>query len=202
MAASLSTAESMNLLQFLKLVGQLKRVPRTGWVYRHVKQPESVSDHMYRMSIMAMTITDPKINKERCMKIALVHDMAESIVGDIAPMDKVSKEEKHRREKEAMTTLTDLLQGGLKNEIYGLWEEYESQSSPEARLVKDFDLAEMILQAHEYEELEETPGRLQGFFDSTEGRFRHPDVIQLVDCLKEERRGHMSKAAEPPTHTS
>jgi putative hydrolase of HD superfamily len=33
------------------------------------------------------------------MKIALVHDMAESIVGDIAPMDKVSKEEKHRREK-------------------------------------------------------------------------------------------------------
>ena len=33
------------------------------------------------------------------MKIALVHDMAESIVGDIAPMDNVSKEEKHRREK-------------------------------------------------------------------------------------------------------
>ncbi|XP_059897608.1 HD domain-containing protein 2 isoform X1 [Gadus macrocephalus] len=202
MAASLSTAESKNLLQFLKLVGQLKRVPRTGWVYRKVKQPESVSDHMYRMSIMAMTITDPKVNKERCMKIALVHDMAESIVGDIAPMDKVSKEEKHRREKEAMTTLTDLLQGGLKNEIYGLWEEYESQSSPEARLVKDFDLAEMILQAQEYEELEETPGRLQEFFDSTEGRFHHPDVIQLVDCLKEERRGHMSKVAEPPTHTS
>ncbi|XP_059897609.1 HD domain-containing protein 2 isoform X2 [Gadus macrocephalus] len=179
MAASLSTAESKNLLQFLKLVGQLKRVPRTGWVYRKVKQPESVSDHMYRMSIMAMTITDPKVNKERCMKIALVHDMAESIVGDIAPMDKVSKEEKHRREKE-----------------------YESQSSPEARLVKDFDLAEMILQAQEYEELEETPGRLQEFFDSTEGRFHHPDVIQLVDCLKEERRGHMSKVAEPPTHTS
>jgi putative hydrolase of HD superfamily len=34
-------------------------------VYRKVKQPESVSDHMYRMSIMAMTITDPKVNKER-----------------------------------------------------------------------------------------------------------------------------------------
>lgn len=31
--------------------------------------------------------------------MALVHDMAECIVGDIAPSDNVSKEEKHRREE-------------------------------------------------------------------------------------------------------
>lgn len=48
-------------------------------------------------------------------------------------------------------------------------QEYETQSSAEARLVKQFDLLEMILQAHEYEELEGTPGRLQEFFDSTNG---------------------------------
>lgn len=53
-------------------------------------------------------------------------------------------------------------------------QEYESQSSPEARLVKQFDLLEMILQAHEYEELEGTPGRLQEFFDSTAGRSPAP----------------------------
>lgn len=33
------------------------------------------------------------------MKLALVHDLAESIVGDIAPADNISKAEKHRREK-------------------------------------------------------------------------------------------------------
>lgn len=48
-------------------------------------------------------------------------------------------------------------------------QEYETQSSPEARLVKEFDLLEMILQAYEYEDLEGTPGRLQEFFDSTNG---------------------------------
>lgn len=37
--------------------------------------------------------------------------------------------------------------------------------------MKQFDLLEMILQAHEYEELEGTPGRLQEFFDSTNGTF-------------------------------
>jgi 5'-deoxynucleotidase YfbR-like HD superfamily hydrolase len=33
------------------------------------------------------------------MKLALVHDMAECIVGDIAPADNVSKAEKHKREE-------------------------------------------------------------------------------------------------------
>nr|XP_015803508.2 HD domain-containing protein 2 [Nothobranchius furzeri] len=188
MAATMDTSAGMkNMLRFMKLIGQLKRVPRTGWVYRKVKNPESVSDHMYRMAMMSLTITDPSVNKDRCIKLALVHDMAECIVGDIAPSDNVSKEEKHRREKEAMEHLTRLLPEGLKQEIYALWEEYEHQSSPEARLVKQFDLLEMILQAHEYEELEGTPGRLQEFFDSTKGRFQHRDVLQLVDCLNEQR---------------
>lgn len=48
-------------------------------------------------------------------------------------------------------------------------QEYESQSSQEARVVKELDQLEMVLQAHEYEELEGNPGRLQEFFNSTEG---------------------------------
>ncbi|KAK7133820.1 hypothetical protein R3I94_015623 [Phoxinus phoxinus] len=195
-----------NMLQFMKLVGQLKRVPRTGWVYRNVKQPESVSDHMYRMSMMALTIQDISVNKERCMKLALVHDLAECIVGDIAPADNVSKTEKHRRENEAMVHITGLLDDGLRKEIYNLWEEYEAQSSPEAKLVKEFDQLEMIIQAHEYEELEGKPGRLQEFFTSTEGRFHHPEVLSLVKSLNEERARHIAAkgdtAAEKTTDTS
>ncbi|KAG7461011.1 hypothetical protein MATL_G00204980 [Megalops atlanticus] len=199
MAADMQTYNMKNMLQFMKLIGQLKRVPRTGWVYRNVKQPESVSDHMYRMSMMALTITDSNINKDRCVKLALVHDMAECIVGDIAPADNISKAEKHRREEEAMKRLTGLLQEGLRKEIYDLWEEYEHQSSAEARLVKELDQVEMILQAHEYEELEQTPGRLQEFFDSTQGRFHHPEVLQLVKSLNEERAGHLAAGSKDPS---
>ncbi|XP_008311077.1 5'-deoxynucleotidase HDDC2 [Cynoglossus semilaevis] len=195
MADTVETAAGMsNLLKFMKFIGQLKRVPRTGWVYRNVKNPESVSDHMYRMAMMSLTITDPNVDKDRCLKLALVHDMAECIVGDIAPADNISKEEKHRREEEAMTHLSGLLPEGLRQEIYGLWEEYENQSSAEAKLVKQFDLLEMILQAHEYEELEKKPGGLQEFFDSTNGRFHHPDVLQFVSVLNEERGHHLEKS--------
>ncbi|XP_036406433.1 HD domain-containing protein 2 [Megalops cyprinoides] len=199
MAADTQTYKMKNMLQFMKLIGQLKRVPRTGWVYRNVKQPESVSDHMYRMSMMALTITDSNINKDRCMKLALIHDMAECIVGDIAPADNISKAEKHRREEEAMKHLTGMLQEGLRKEIYDLWEEYEHQSSAEARLVKELDQLEMILQAHEYEELEQTPGRLQEFFDSTQGRFHHPEVLQLVKSLNDERAGHLATGSKDPS---
>ena len=34
-----------------------------------------------------------------CMKMGLVHDLAESIVGDITPQDNVSVEDKHMMEK-------------------------------------------------------------------------------------------------------
>ncbi|XP_054542242.1 5'-deoxynucleotidase HDDC2 isoform X4 [Pan troglodytes] len=103
----------------------------------------------------------------RCVRLALVHDMAECIVGDIAPADNIPKEEKHRREEEAMKQITQLLPEDLRKELYELWEEYETQSSAEAKFVKQLDQCEMILQASEYEDLEHKPGRLQDFYDST-----------------------------------
>ncbi|XP_069090908.1 5'-deoxynucleotidase HDDC2 [Pleurodeles waltl] len=181
-----------HLLQFMKLVGQLKRVPRTGWVYRNVEKPESVSDHMYRMAVMALLTEDKQLNKDRCIRLALIHDMAECIVGDIAPSDNICKEEKHRREEEAMRQLTQLLSEDMKKEIYELWQEYEHQSSAEAKFVKELDQCEMILQALEYEELEKKPGRLQDFYNSTAGKFRHPEIVQLVSAINEERNSNIA----------
>uniref|UniRef100_A0A8C5Q5Q9 5'-deoxynucleotidase HDDC2 n=1 Tax=Leptobrachium leishanense TaxID=445787 RepID=A0A8C5Q5Q9_9ANUR len=187
-----------NLLQFMKLIGQLKRVPRTGWVYRKVEKPESVSDHMYRMAIMAMLTEDKNLNKDRCVRLALVHDMAECIVGDIAPADNMPKEEKHRKEKEAMKHLAQLLPEEMKKEVYELWEEYEYQCSAEAKFVKELDQCEMILQALEYEELEKRPGRLQDFYDSTAGKFQHPEVVQLVSAIYEERDSNIASHTRSP----
>ncbi|ELW69827.1 HD domain-containing protein 2, partial [Tupaia chinensis] len=185
-------------LQFLRLVGQLKRVPRTGWVYRNVKRPESVSDHMYRMAVMAMVTRDEHLNKDRCIRLALVHDMAECIVGDIAPADNIPKEEKHRREEEAMKQITQLLPEDLRKELYELWEEYETQSSAEAKFVKQLDQCEMILQASEYQDLEDKPGRLQDFYDSTTGKFSHPEIVELVSELEAERNARIAAAASEP----
>ncbi|KAK8756844.1 hypothetical protein V5799_000456 [Amblyomma americanum] len=101
--------------------------------------------------------------------MALVHDMGECIVGDITPTCGVSKEEKFRRESDAMDSLAKLVDKVSAEEFKSLWEEYEAQNSPESKVVKDLDMFDMILQAHEYEVEMQDPGRLQEFFDSTNG---------------------------------
>lgn len=42
---------------------------RTGWVNHHVRLPESISDHMYRMGILSFLVDDEKIDKTRAMKV-------------------------------------------------------------------------------------------------------------------------------------
>ncbi|CAG7866456.1 unnamed protein product [Brassica rapa] len=159
-------------IDFLSLCSRLKTTPRAGWVKRDVKNPESIADHMYRMGLMALVSSDiPGVNRDKCMKMAIVHDIAEAIVGDITPSCGVSKEEKNRRESEALEHMCKLLGGGERaEEIAELWREYEANASPEAKLVKDFDKLEMILQALEYEQ--EQGKDLEEFFQSTAGKFQ------------------------------
>ncbi|KAK6116389.1 hypothetical protein DH2020_049851 [Rehmannia glutinosa] len=142
---------------------------RKGWINHGIKGPESIADHMYRMALMALIADDlPGVNRERCIKIAVVHDIAEAIVGDITPSDGVPKQEKSRMEQEALDEMCKVLGGGMRaEEIKELWQEYENNSSLEANLVKDFDKVEMILQALEYET--EHGKVLDEFFLSTAG---------------------------------
>lgn len=60
---------------------------------KSTNQIASCCYHTYSMPIVAVS------GFFRCIKLALVHDMAECIVGDIAPSDNISKAEKHRREE-------------------------------------------------------------------------------------------------------
>lgn len=84
--------------------------------------------------------------------MAIVHDLAEAIVGDIAPSQNVSKEDKNRLESEAMALMVQTLDRSKEAlDIQSLWLEYEDGTSAEALFVKDLDKFEMIMQAHEYE---------------------------------------------------
>jgi putative hydrolase of HD superfamily len=52
-----------------------------------------------RMAMCSFMLTDPRINRDRLIKVCMMHDVAEATVGDITPQDKVSKEEKRRLEE-------------------------------------------------------------------------------------------------------
>lgn len=88
--------------------------------------------------------------------MAIVHDLAEAIVGDITPHSGVTKEAKYQMEREAMDDMVKTL-GSTKEalEIQALWQEYENAATLEALFVKDLDKFEMIVQALEYEKRKE-----------------------------------------------
>lgn len=137
------TTDLDGLLEFLLYVGQAKRAFRSA----AGEKVESIADHMYRMAVMSLllpTIADEA--KVRCMKLALVHDLAESVVGDLTEFDGVPKTDKRRRETEAMLYLTSLLPADVGREIFSLFNEYADQKTNEAKLVKDLDVFDMLLQ--------------------------------------------------------
>ena len=171
---------------------------RTGWVDNEIPLPESVADHMYRMSMLSFLITDEQVNRDELIKICLMHDVAEAKVGDITPYDGVSKEEKRRLEEAAIREiLGDIGQAAIGDEMLRLWMAYEEGNSPTALVAKQLDKFEMIVQAVEYEAAH--PGkRLDSFFASTAGYFTHPEIASWAEelLLRREQRFSVSKPQE------
>ncbi|KAL3319075.1 hypothetical protein Ciccas_002272 [Cichlidogyrus casuarinus] len=184
-------------LEFMTTVGKLKRTVRTGWKLKGIRQPENVSDHMFRMGVLSFFIDNSVkigevthcIDKNKVLKMSLIHDLAEAIVGDITPHCGIDPNDKFKLELDAMNKMVDMLRKSEKSEaadeIMSLWQEYNQRSSPESILCKDFDCFEMILQASEYEQ--EQSADLQDFFDSTSGKFKTDLVAKWVKLLHDKR---------------
>lgn len=185
------------LVDFCLFVQRIKGVKRTGWVREGVHASESVGDHMYSMGVMALVLAraDGTLDADRCVRLALVHDLAEALVGDITPFDGVSKEEKFRLEEEAMQRIAASAGSpGLAAELVALWREYDAGETREARLVKDVDKLEMLVTAHAYEEAQAVD--LGGFFRTTEGRIRHPVAAAMSEDLRQRRLARQERQAE------
>lgn len=189
------------LLPFLHVAGQLKRTARSGWIRSGVKDVESVAEHSWRVALLAMSLPTPGPNDryqydvQRAVRMSIVHDLQEAVVGDIMPPQHsgVSLEAKHELERAAVARLTEGLpeSSGLKEEWPQLFAEYEAGQTDTALFVKDLDKAEMLLQAVEYEREQDVD--LQDFFDTTVAKIRTPAVRELVENLERERKEKKTK---------
>jgi len=149
---------------------------------------------MYRMSLICMFAPpslSSKLNIPHCSKMALVHDMAEALVGDITPVDGVPKTEKNRRESTTMDYFTGSLlgkvNGGLTGqELKDIWQEYEDSETLESKFVHDVDKLELVLQMVEYERVHEHQLDL-GEFSWVAGRIVLPEVQAWAEELLKER---------------
>ena len=154
---------SAPLVNFLAHTTALKQLPRAGWLFAGVPSPESIADHVASTALLALMLAeainvDPAaaglvepLDVGRVARLALVHDLAESVTTDLPhrSVELLGEEAKRRAEALAVAQIFVDLPGG--DGYRALWAEYAARSSPEARLVKDADRLEMMQQALAYE---------------------------------------------------
>jgi len=180
----------MDIAKFIETVSKLKDVKRAGFAERGVKDPESVADHSFMASVMAMVIPVKGVDKERVMKMLLVHDIAESEIGDLITKDNwpgggsITSSEKMKIEFDAMKKITSILDKSVSAEIMELFEEFVEVKTPEAILAKDLDTAEMLIQAYGYHKKGNFKTGLTGFWDERNmGSIRNENIKRLVSDI-------------------
>lgn len=143
--------EPAQLISFFESVIHLKSVKRAGWVSKvGIANAESVSDHTYSMCMMGMILSDIfGMDTERVTKMILIHDLAESIIGDFMP-DKITREKKRTEERKAMKHILCKVPSVVRSNYEKLWDEYRSNKTPVSRFVHQLDKLEMAVQAVEY----------------------------------------------------
>lgn len=136
---------------FLKYTSILKHLPRTGWLQHGIEIPETVASHSWQMAMMAMqlsgTMLETPYDFDKVIKLCLCHDLGESVIGDITPSD-ACYNDKFSREKSAICTIA---QRGDIPQLILLYEEYEQNLTPEAKLAHDIDQLDMVAQSLDYE---------------------------------------------------
>jgi putative hydrolases of HD superfamily len=144
--------DTERLIEFIAEAGKLKRLPRTGWVESGVPDPESVADHSFRVALIALVLADASgLNSLKVVRMALLHDLAEAETGDLTPTQKNAAPESARRaENQAMEGILGNLPEAIRGVYRDIWYEFSESNTEEARLVRDADKLEMVIQASEY----------------------------------------------------
>ncbi|MFA5261864.1 MAG: HD domain-containing protein [Candidatus Omnitrophota bacterium] len=140
-----------NILKFLHLAEKLKCELRHSWLSNG--RQESVAEHSWRISLMACVFyshLEVKVDLEKSLKMAIVHDLAEEEAYDVPAFESHRQEEKKLAELKAMQNIKKL-GSNFSDEIFELWQEYEERKTPEAKFIKALDKMEVRLQHNEAE---------------------------------------------------
>jgi len=160
----------------LQIIAGLHQIPRTGWVDRGIKNPETVGEHSDQLVILAKLFPEI-IDLDKMLKI---HDWVEydKSVGDLrtdpfCPIEHLcTKEKKKILELEAIKKICRQL-GPYGKFVFTLWMEYEEGKTERAQIAFQLDKLQAILKAIYYEKNGEKSG-VQEFID-----YSGPFIVNL-----------------------
>ncbi len=149
----MSIKKITNALKFYLLATELKNIVRSGWKIWNVssKRLESVAEHIYGTCVLAIAIDSKfelNLDLNRAIMMIVLHELEEIIIGDLTPLDPITKEEKRLKGKEAVTKVLGSLT--KKTEYLDLLFEFEEEKTPEAKFSRMCDKLECDIQIKLY----------------------------------------------------
>ncbi len=142
-----------DIAKFLYEVGQLKRVKRSGWWIAGVKDPESVAEPSFRTAVITYLLARLEgADAGKAVLMALFHDVPEARTNDAHRIVRRYADWRDVDQK-AISEQSKRLPEEMANEVLSFFEEFGKEASAEAKLVRDADLLECLMQAREYQAL-------------------------------------------------
>ena len=136
-----------DFINFLDKLEKLKCTTRHSWTStgRH----ESVAEHSWRLAVMAMLCGDeyPGLDIDRVIKMCLIHDIGESVTGDIPSFKKTDMDDES--EDKVFYRLISELPEPYLSEFRSLYGEFREQKTDESRLCRALDNLEAVLEHNE-----------------------------------------------------
>ena len=154
------------LNEFFLITEKLKSIKRKGWKIKSTAEDiESVADHSYAATTIAMIISDLKeMNTEKVMKMMLIHDLPEAIIGDLVPGENPNKD---TEENEAINDILRNLPDKIQKQYFEIWNEFKEKTSKESLLVHEIDKLELVFQLSLYKD-EMSKEAFNEFLESSE----------------------------------
>ncbi|MEF2292722.1 MULTISPECIES: HD domain-containing protein [Virgibacillus] len=142
------------IYQIIKLGENLKTELRHSWLSNGRR--ESVAEHTWRMSLMAILLQpylNKKVDMEKLLKMIIIHDLVEAEAKDIPVFEIMDNEEakkqKQMNELKAITNIKNTLPEEVGGSLYNLWMEFEAKQTYEAKVANALDKLEVQIQHNE-----------------------------------------------------
>ena len=174
--------ECEEIFKFYYLNFRLKNKVRTGWDSKHwnikSKRIEKISEHIIGTLSLAIALNSEfeyNFDTDKVLKMLVLHETGETLIGDITPFDGITPEKKKEIEHYAMKDALDNLKE--KDNLLALLYEFDEQKTLEAKCAHYCDKIEADLQAKIYQD--------KGLHHSLDNQksncvFNNPKVQQIL----------------------
>ena len=128
-------------MAFLLEMDKMKSIYRQTLVL-HEDRHENDAEHAWHLAMLAIVLQEyanEPVDLKTVLETVLIHDIVEIDAGDTYAYDDAGNATKAEREQKAADRLFGLLPDDQGSRLRQLWEDFEAQSTPEARFANALD---------------------------------------------------------------